>query len=292
MKKVIRAVALFSSIAALGCSQKSDRTALSPASVPVDLAVDQKEFETIPEPIGTNCEAGGWKYTFGVDANKDGRISEGEVTLNKFVCHGLAGLRGTQGPAGTQGVAGPMGQQGLTGAAGPQGLAGPAGPIGLSGLQGAPGLKGATGLTGASVFPVAASLKLSEARRLTESNQLVSGTTWVKESTLVVLPHAIKIGTAHKATSATNGWLSLKLDRTLFCYSRSVGAVAFILRKQKISGSKSPCETSHEDNESLTTQVFVARDSQIEFTINSALSPRNQMFAMTLVLNGVEFRQQ
>jgi len=125
-----------------------------------------------------------------------------------------------------------------------------------------------------------------------EPNQIISGVSNVKEASLVLLPQRIVIPHADKANSSTNGWLSLRFDKTVFCYTRAVGALEFTLTKQKVPGSKYGCEARDEDSDLLNTQVFVNKESQIEFTINSPLRPTNQVFTMSLVLSAMQFRQQ
>ena len=279
-------------VLAVGCNQKKEQASENQVSPPSEAAIEQKVFDPIAEPKGPNCKEGGWKYSFGIDSNKDGILSGEEITMIKYVCNGLNGERGPVGLQGTQG------NQGLTG---PQGQPGPQGPVGLTGLSGAPGspgakgpqgIQGPAGPQGTSIFPVAGYFKLSESRRIMEPSQIVSGSTSVKEASLVLLPQSITIKGAEKATSSTNGWLSLKLDQTLFCYTRAVGATAFTLKKQKNIGSQFGCESSTDDSEALNSQIFVARDSQIEFTINSPLKPSNCMFTHNLILNAMQFRQQ
>lgn len=54
-----------------------------------------------PEPIGTNCENGGFKIENGLDTNKDGQLSTDEVTSAQFICNGIDGLTG---PGGSDGM--------------------------------------------------------------------------------------------------------------------------------------------------------------------------------------------
>jgi hypothetical protein len=81
--------------------------------------------KTSSESVGANCNTGGVKIEYGLDANNNGLLDATEInaTLTKYVCHGA------QGPTGLQGATGPQGQQGL---------------------QGTPGATGATGLTGST----------------------------------------------------------------------------------------------------------------------------------------------
>lgn len=49
---------------------------------------------TSPEPAGDECEAGGHRIASGADLNRDGALSEDEVTSVTFVCHGTDGAAG------------------------------------------------------------------------------------------------------------------------------------------------------------------------------------------------------
>jgi hypothetical protein len=66
----------------------------------------------------------------------------------KYVCNGLQGAAGEQGPAGAQGVQGPKGDAGPQGLQGIQGEQGPKGDKGDQGIQGVQGLKGDKGDAG------------------------------------------------------------------------------------------------------------------------------------------------
>ena len=114
--------------------------------------------KTTTELAGSNCAAGGIKLEIGLDANTNGVLDASEVIslLTKYICNGLNGAVGPQGPVGLTGATGPTGPQGpigLTGATGPTGAQGPIGLTGATGSQGVQGLTGATGpigLTGAA----------------------------------------------------------------------------------------------------------------------------------------------
>lgn len=44
------------------------------------------------EPVGTNCENGGTKVSFGYDLNGDGILASTEITSNSYVCNGSDGV--------------------------------------------------------------------------------------------------------------------------------------------------------------------------------------------------------
>jgi hypothetical protein len=85
--------------------------------------------KTSSESVGANCNTGGVKIEYGLDANNNGLLDATEInaTLTKYVCHGA------QGPTGLQGATGPQGQQGLQGTAGATGATGLTGSTGASG---------------------------------------------------------------------------------------------------------------------------------------------------------------
>ena len=85
--------------------------------------------KTSPESAGTNCNTGGVKIEYGLDANSNGVLDATEInaTLTKYVCNGA------QGPTGLQGATGPQGLQGLQGTPGATGATGLQGPAGASG---------------------------------------------------------------------------------------------------------------------------------------------------------------
>ena len=85
--------------------------------------------KTSPESAGVNCNTGGVKIEYGLDANNNGVLDATEINaaLTKYVCNGA------QGPTGLQGAPGAQGQQGL------QGTAGATGATGLTGATGASG---------------------------------------------------------------------------------------------------------------------------------------------------------
>ena len=85
--------------------------------------------KTSPESVGVNCNTGGVKIEYGLDANNNGLLDATEInaTLTKYVCHGA------QGPTGLQGATGLQGQQGLQGTPGATGATGLTGPTGASG---------------------------------------------------------------------------------------------------------------------------------------------------------------
>jgi len=54
--------------------------------------------------VGSNCDAfgnGGTRVRSGMDADRDGILSETEVQAVEYVCNGADGLQGEQGPPGT-----------------------------------------------------------------------------------------------------------------------------------------------------------------------------------------------
>ncbi|MBN9294717.1 MAG: hypothetical protein J0G96_12140 [Flavobacteriia bacterium] len=82
------------------------------------------------EAAGINCETGGIKLEYGIDANNDGTLDVSEInaSLTKYICNGA---QGAQGPAGTTGATGETGVQG---------------PAGTQGIQGNPGANGQNSL--------------------------------------------------------------------------------------------------------------------------------------------------
>ena len=88
-------------------------------------------MQTLSEPAGTNCAAGGWLLRHGVDNNRNNVLESGEITHNEYVCHGVTGATGNDGDTGPQGPAGEKGDTGDKGANGSdtllQTLAEPAG---------------------------------------------------------------------------------------------------------------------------------------------------------------------
>lgn len=77
----------------------------------------------------TRCPAGGTVVEFGIDANNDGVLQDGEVdpAQQQTVCNGQNGANGQDGMNGTNGV------DGMTGPVGPIGPVGPEGPVGPQG---------------------------------------------------------------------------------------------------------------------------------------------------------------
>ncbi len=106
---------------------------------------------TTAEPAGANCAAGGTKLEFGIDADSNGTLSAAEVNaaLTRYLCDGVTGAMGPQGPVGATGATGAVGPQGAVGATGATGAVGPQGPVGATGAVGPQGAVGATGATGA-----------------------------------------------------------------------------------------------------------------------------------------------
>jgi hypothetical protein len=98
--------------------------------------------KTTTEPAGANCQTGGFKVEYGLDANNNGILNSNEVntSLTKYVCNGEIGATGPQGPQGTTGPVGPQGPIGQTGPAGAAGATGPQGPQGIQGVAGTNGL--------------------------------------------------------------------------------------------------------------------------------------------------------
>lgn len=300
------------SLFSIGCNQKAGAVSDSQNTEPLPVMAQEKSFQAINEPKGENCKEGGWKYNFGVDSNKDGEIKDKEVTLTKYICNGANGAsgergvagetgpRGPQGPAGSNGLQGPAGpqgpkgEQGAQGSIGPQGPAGAPGPKGEQGAQGSigpQGPQGATGANGKSILPAAGLIRLSELSFVGEHKDTASSMTYVKEASLIFLPTKIGIPGAEKSNFESTGWLSLEIDRTRYCYRRSKGVTWFTLHKQKITNSKYGCETTNEDFELLNNQVFVQRESKIEFRVHSQLRPAHQKFTINLVLSALHFRE-
>ena len=58
---------------------------------------------TTTEPAGANCATGGTRQQYGIDVSGNGTLEPSEInaTLTKYICNGLAGAIGAQGPAGT-----------------------------------------------------------------------------------------------------------------------------------------------------------------------------------------------
>jgi hypothetical protein len=83
---------------------------------------------TSAEPAGANCEAGGTRMEGGRDANRNGMLDAGEleVSLTRYVCDGLRGLKGEPGAKGDPGVKGDKGDTGDIGPMGPPGESGAA----------------------------------------------------------------------------------------------------------------------------------------------------------------------
>ena len=109
---------------------------------------------TIPEPAGVHCPAGGIKVVAGLDTNADGVLSPDEISDTQYVCNGASGDAGPPGANGSDGDAGPKGDPGdagppgTPGDAGPPGATGDAGPRGATGDAGSPGPKGDQGAQG------------------------------------------------------------------------------------------------------------------------------------------------
>jgi hypothetical protein len=80
---------------------------------------------TSAEPAGANCVAGGTRMEGGRDANRNGVLDAGEldVSLTRYVCDGVQGLKGEPGAKGDPGV---KGDKGDTGPMGPPGESGAA----------------------------------------------------------------------------------------------------------------------------------------------------------------------
>ncbi len=54
-------------------------------------------FETVPEPAGTTCPAGGVWIVSGPDGDRDGVLDPGEVQVEQVVCNGVTGAAGADG---------------------------------------------------------------------------------------------------------------------------------------------------------------------------------------------------
>jgi hypothetical protein len=72
------------------------------------------------------------RIQFGLDANRNGKLDQTEVTSSANLCNGTTGATGAQGPQGDAGLQGATGPQGPEGVAGPQGNAGPQGLTGTA----------------------------------------------------------------------------------------------------------------------------------------------------------------
>jgi len=51
------------------------------------------------EPVGANCEQGGFVIQTGLDKNGNGQLGDNEVTGTSYACHGEQGVQGDQGSA-------------------------------------------------------------------------------------------------------------------------------------------------------------------------------------------------
>ena len=71
---------------------------------------------TSTEIAGVNCIAGGTKIEYGLDANNNGVLDVTEInaTLTKYICNGVIGATGSQGPIGLTGSFGVSGSFGNT----------------------------------------------------------------------------------------------------------------------------------------------------------------------------------
>lgn len=75
------------------------------------------------EAAGINCETGGIKLEYGIDANNDGTLDVSEInaSLTKYICNGAQGAQGPAGTTGATGAEGPAGTQGIQGNPGTNG---------------------------------------------------------------------------------------------------------------------------------------------------------------------------
>ncbi len=103
------------------------------------------------EPSGANCNAGGNKTSFGLDANQNNLLDSTEVASFTYICNGANGVSGLNGTNGAAGATGTNGTNGATGAAGVNGTNGTAGLNGTNGQNGATGLAGSVWLNGTGV---------------------------------------------------------------------------------------------------------------------------------------------
>jgi hypothetical protein len=103
--------------------------------------------KTTTESAGANCNTGGLKIEYGLDANSNGTLDVSEINgaLTKYVCNGATGATGAQGPIG---LTGPQGVQGIQGPTGPMGATGATGTQGPQGVAGTTGLQGPAGVAG------------------------------------------------------------------------------------------------------------------------------------------------
>ena len=81
-------------------------------------------WQTIAEPAGPNCVAGGKLFRFGLDVDRDNILQADEINGSQFVCNGEAGNDGVAGPKGDKGDKGDTGAKGDTGDTGVAGASG------------------------------------------------------------------------------------------------------------------------------------------------------------------------
>ena len=183
---LIGATALTTALTACGGGSSSDDA--GPEANPGPAAVTL--VRVAPEPAGTHCAAGGTRVQSGPDADANGQLADAEVTSTQYVCNGVDGSAGAQGPSmlvrvqaeaagancargGSAVLAGldangngaldaseassiayvcngANGTDGTNGSNGSNGSNGPAGPTGPTGPAGPSGPTGPTGPTGPS----------------------------------------------------------------------------------------------------------------------------------------------
>jgi hypothetical protein len=69
--------------------------------------------KTSTETAGTNCASGGVKIEYGLDSNNNGslEVSEINLSLTKYICNGIDGAIGAQGPQGIGGFVHHIGEE-------------------------------------------------------------------------------------------------------------------------------------------------------------------------------------
>jgi hypothetical protein len=78
---------------------------------------------TTAEAAGANCNTGGIKIEYGLDANSNGSLDNNEIeaALTRYICNGTTGAQGSAGAKGEPGVQGIQGIQGIQGLPGSNG---------------------------------------------------------------------------------------------------------------------------------------------------------------------------
>ncbi len=72
-------------------------------------------IDSVVEPAGSNCAAGGVNISWGQDTNADDTLQSGEVTGTRLICDGVDGAPGADGATGADGAPGADGASGSNG---------------------------------------------------------------------------------------------------------------------------------------------------------------------------------